>query len=97
MFYTSGGCQIIDKWPHKEQEIEELTGYSWKEMAMVEYVFETNTQILFEDYHDFSEKEIMEDQFKGLMAVMDVLIELDRVEEGETYKDNFKNKFVSIN
>ena len=36
----------------------------------------------------------MEDQFNGLMAVMDVLIELDEVKEGEKYKDNFKNKFV---
>jgi hypothetical protein len=36
----------------------------------------------------------MEDQFNGLMAVMDVLIELDNVEEGNNFKDTFKNKFV---
>jgi len=35
----------------------------------------------------------MEDQFNGLMAVMDVLIELDDVKEGQKYKDAFKNKY----
>lgn len=97
IFCTCGGEQSITRNYTIEEKIKELTGYSWKEMAMVEYVFENNTKIIFEYYHNYSERQIMEDQFNGLMAVMDVLIELDRVEEGETYKDNFKNKFVSIN
>jgi len=35
----------------------------------------------------------MDDQFNGLMAVMDVLIELDNIEEGTKYKETFKTKF----
>jgi hypothetical protein len=36
----------------------------------------------------------MEDQFNGLMAVMDVLIKLDDIAEGKKYKDAFKTKLV---
>jgi cyanate lyase len=39
-------------------------------------------------------KEIMEDQFDGLMAVMDVMIKLDEIDDGEKYKETFKNKFA---
>lgn len=76
------------------RRIKELTGYTWREMAEVERVFEQNTKIIHSRYCDYSEKEIMEDQFNGLMAVMDVLIELDDVAEGQKYKNEFKNKFV---
>lgn len=97
IFYTSEGKQNITRNYICEEKIKKITDYSWEEMAKIEFAFETNTKIYACDYHDHSERQIMEDQFKGLMAVMDVLIELDEVKEGETYKDNFKNKFVSIN
>ena len=35
----------------------------------------------------------MEDQFDGLMAVMDVMIKLDEIKDGDVYKQTFKNKF----
>jgi hypothetical protein len=60
----------------------------------VEKAFEENTEIPFDKYNHHTSKKVMEDQFKGLMAVMDVLIELDEVKEGEKYKNNFRNKFV---
>jgi len=70
----------------------ELTGYKWDELAKVEKVFEKNNDIKHCYYDEKTEQEIMEDQFNGLMAVMDVLIELDKVEEGQKYKDCFKTK-----
>lgn len=76
--------------------IEELTGYTWKELAEVERVFEQNTKIRHSCYCNYSEKKIMEDQFNGLMAVMDVLIEFDNIEEGNKCKETFKNKFALI-
>jgi hypothetical protein len=72
------------------KRIYTLTGYKWNELAKVEKAFEKNTEIEYCYYDCYSEKEIKEDQFKGVMAVMDVLIELDDIKEGEKYKDAFK-------
>lgn len=71
-----------------------LTGYKWNELTQVEKAFEENTNIGFWRYNKCTEKEIMEDQFNGLMAVMDVLIKLDDIAEGKKYKDAFKTKLV---
>ena len=74
--------------------LKDLTGYSVEELAKIEFAFETNTKIRFVNYFNSTEEQIMEDQFNGLMAVMDVMIELDDVKEGEKYKETFKNKFI---
>lgn len=76
--------------------LKKLTGYSWKELAKIEYAFETNTKIHRVLYNTEDEKVIMEDQFKGLMAVLDVMIELDEIKEGKQYKDAFKKKFELV-
>ncbi len=74
------------------QKIFNLTGYRWYELAQVEMAFENNTEIKRYEYDEHTEQEIMEDQFNGLMAVMDVLIKLDEVVEGQKYKNTFKKK-----
>jgi regulator of sigma D len=75
------------------KKVEKLTEYSVDELCKIEYAFETNTQIHHVYYDSTTEQEVMEDQFNGLMAVMDVLIELDNIEEGTKYKETFKTKF----
>jgi hypothetical protein len=84
----------------KKEEFEKLTGYTVEEMAQVEWAFETNTTIDMMEYPEYyrnnKDHKIMEDQFNGLMAVMDVLIKLDEVEKGQEYKDTFKNKFQTV-
>jgi hypothetical protein len=98
LFITSSNEQIISKLKddsnvkHFRKKIFDLTGYRWNELAKVEYAFEVNTKIKHGDYDEHTEQEIMEDQFNGLMAVMDVLIKLDEVTEGQKYKDTFKKK-----
>lgn len=100
MFMTTSSGQSITtikqnpKVADYRKRIKELTGYTWRQLAKVEFAFEQNTKIGHMRYCEYSEKEIMEDQFNGLMAVMDVLIKLDDVKEGEKYKNNFKNKLV---
>lgn len=94
LFFTVDGEQERGYCEEKTRKLEELTGYSIDEMAKIEYAFETNTEIVFSDYYSATEKEIMEDQFRGLMAVMDVMIQLDEIHEGEKYKETFKNKFA---
>lgn len=76
------------------KRLKELTGYSVKELAKIEFAFETNTEIRHYRYPLVSEQQVKEDQFKGLMAVMDVMIELDNIEEGKKYKETFKHKFA---
>jgi len=98
-FTTQCGQRIIkisenNKVKQLRKKILNLTGYTWRELAKVENAFEKNTIISFDDYNFYTPEQIMEDQFNGLMAVMDVLIELDNVKEGDKYKNNFRNKFV---
>lgn len=95
IFYTPTNTreQIIRRNDSCEKDLEVLTEYSWEEMAKVEYAFERATKIHYTYYNSHTPQKIMEDQFNGLMAVMDVLIELDEVKEGNSYKETFKNKF----
>jgi len=102
MFYTTKSGQTITTTKENpnvtdyRKRIKELTGYTWRELAKVERVFEKNTKIRHVSYSGCSEKDIMEDQFNGLMAVMDVLIELDNIEEGNKCKETFRNKFALV-
>ncbi len=100
IFYTTtAGEQIIRRNGINtdcEKRLKELTEYSWEEMAKVEYAFERSAKIHYCHYGLHTPQEIMEDQFNGLMAVMDVLIELDEVKEGNSYKETFKNKFQTV-
>lgn len=66
-------------------------GYTAKEFAAIENAFEENTWIGATEYRCTTEQEILEDQYKGLCAVVDVLIKLDEIEEGaEEYKQKFR-------
>ncbi len=102
MFVTGSDGQKIRKISQNSKvkelrkKILNLTGYTWRELAKVEKAFEESTKILHTYYLESTPELIMEDQFNGLMAVMDVLIELDNVKEGDKYKNNFRNKFVGI-
>ena len=72
------------------------TGYSPAEILLIENAFETNTQLFAED-KDCSHSEILQDQFNGLMAVVDVLLELDNIQAPES-KEYFKytNEFKPV-
>ncbi len=104
IFFTSYGFQVVNQHTNEQRErLFDLTGYSVDELMKIEFAFETNTKIHSYKYEKnyrealgISEKDIMEDQFRGLMAVMDVLIELDNIEEGTKYKETFNNKFKTI-
>jgi len=91
VFMTDGAIQRINIDNKTEQEqIFNLTGYEYGDLAKVEFAFERNTQISYDEYCDFSEKEILEDQYNGLCAVVDVLLSLDNIEEQPTYKAKFR-------
>lgn len=65
-------------------------GYTAEEFARIENAFENNTVIKIGRYPQFREESILEDQYKGLCAVVDVLLELDDEKEDP---DELKQKF----
>lgn len=67
------------------------TGYSAGELALVEAAFEANTKISARDYSAHSQEEIKADQFNGLIAVTDVLCQLDGMSIDATAE--FKSAF----
>jgi len=78
-YYKGGIKNMIDK-----------TGYSYLELAQVEKAFELNTKIHNSDYKYNSKENIIQDQYNGLMAVVDVLCEIEGLNEE---KENFKKLF----
>jgi hypothetical protein len=102
MFVTGYGGQRITKISEDSKvkqlrkKILNLTGYTWRELARIEKTFEESTKIGNSYYLKYTPEQIMEDQFNGLMAVMDVMIELDNIKQGSTYKETFKNKFINL-
>lgn len=91
LFVTNScGVQFINNYLSLEKRLFSLTGYTAVELAKVEYSFETNTEISSKKYIDCTEQEILEDQYKGLCAVFDVLMQLDEVEDIQ-YKEKLKS------
>jgi hypothetical protein len=72
-------------------EINEA-GYTAAEFAKIETAFEYNTSINFTEYPALEEQDILEDQYKGLCAVVDVLLELDgeEIPKGNEFKQKFR-------
>lgn len=67
-----------------------VAGYTTEEFVEIEKAFEQATHIWGLQYHKHSEQEILEDQYKGLCAVVDVLLQLEGEETGG---DELKAKF----
>lgn len=65
------------------------TGYSLEEIERIETAFENNTHISFRQYSVRDDQQIDTDQYNGLMAVVDVLCELEGISDVQTYKDMF--------
>lgn len=90
----------IPEWPlrlytHKvSQKIRELTGYTGREISKIEEAFEENTHIHWMDYPTKSPSEILTDQFNGLKAVVELMMEFDNI-KGDQYVDKFKGKLQS--
>lgn len=75
-----------DKLDQEAKMLLDLTGYSEEEMSKIEAAFEDNTKIDIMYYPDYTEQEILEDQYNGLAAVLDVMLELDNETATPTYK-----------
>lgn len=74
------------------QTLWETTGYTWEELAMVEKAFEGNTKISAICYEHFGRDsiEVLEDQYNGLVAAVDVLLKLDGEQPDPQYAQKFR-------
>lgn len=75
---------------------EELsTGYTTQELTQIESAFESNTEIYGRMYDSglYTEKQILEDQYNGLMAVIDVL---DKIHENTDSAVTEKSKALFV-
>lgn len=66
----------------------DTTGYTWQELAKIEYAFELHNCLIDYPNDEQEEKQISDAMFNGLMAVVDVLadihgIDLERKEEAK--------------
>lgn len=76
--------------PEYRDEINEA-GYSADEFAKIETAFESNTIWPITKYWKLTEEQVLEDQYRGLCAVVDVLMELDNMSQGaDEYKSEFR-------
>lgn len=74
------GNQEIDEYFLDDIEVREninATEFTWQELAKIEYAFERNANIPFDEYLNHTQSEIKQDQIKGLEAVIKVMMEFD--------------------
>lgn len=69
--------------------IIDSTGYQWMELAKIENAFEKSTKFYERSYTKLNTVEIMQDQYNGLMAVVEVLCEIEGIENPSEYKEMF--------
>jgi hypothetical protein len=101
LFATADNIQDIDKSKLADECVLEnikVTGYLWEDLAKIEKAFENNTEIHNLNYEKYTKKEIMEDQYNGLVAAIDVLCRIEGL-DSITYKDLFKfdEEFKPVN
>lgn len=95
LFMTDHGRQEL-RWTRTGDEerrahlLYSLTGYTEREMAAIEFAFETSTTIRLSDYLCKGEQAILEDQYRGLCAVVDVMLKLDGIEHDPKYAAKFR-------
>lgn len=92
VFMTIKGKQFVKPSSYKYEAKENIdaTGYNMRDLAFIEAAFETATSIDFLEYPKYSKDAIIEDQYNGLMAVVEVLCEIDGITETRYFKDLFK-------
>ena len=74
---------------NRVKRIIDATEYTWQELAQVEKAFEENTVINIRAEYLHDRETIDKDMHNGLMAVLDVLLELEGVEDDMDVRKRF--------
>lgn len=89
VFSTSDSWgQIVDEhfYVGEAKRVIDATGYTWQELAKIEYAFESAPK-------GNSEEDWM---FNGLVAVLEVLKQIHQVEDNEPEVTRFKNHYQTL-
>ena len=70
------------------------TEFTKDELMKIEFAFETNSEISYFQYSNYTKKEIIEDQVKGLHAVIEVMKTFDIENKDLDVKEAFTNKVL---
>lgn len=104
VFCTTFKQQIIrENLYTKDAKLQiDSTGYSWKELARIEFAFETSSKITEIKYSQlpYETRDVIldADQLKGLMVVIDILCDIEEIsqeKEINSYKKMFENAKVN--
>lgn len=79
----------ITEFPDLQKAIDNI-GFTLEELAKIEYAFETNTRISYDEYCEWTPEEIRADQIRGLEAVVQVMLQFD--EQQDDVKEVFTSK-----
>lgn len=92
VFSTRGnGAQCISVTDYRGEAKRQIdaTEYAWQELARIEKAFENATSIHYAARQRYTPAEIDADQYNGLMAVVDVLCEIEGIADSTEYKALF--------
>lgn len=78
------------------QRIKDLTSYSTSEMAMIEHAFEINTKIYFTTYERISRKLVIKDLYNGIVAVLEILFDIDSIENTKYYIEKMEALYEEL-
>lgn len=94
VFCTNNGEQTSNVILYRKIAKDEIdsTGYSLIELMKLEFAFEQHTKISISNLENYTIEEFDKDQFNGLMAVVDVLCEIEEIDEFN--KNQIKSLFV---
>jgi hypothetical protein len=88
---NGGRFEIVYQAKDEYKDVVNEAGYTTAEFATIETVFENAAVINYSNYSRYSEEQILEDQYEGLRAVIDVLLELEGDATGaEELKTNLR-------
>lgn len=77
--------------PYKKLDSYQLTGYKPSELAAIEQAFEKTVEFKLRVYPYINNDQILEDQYKGLCAVIDVLLSFEPEESTENWKEKMRH------
>lgn len=99
LFMTSSNEQEIQTEALSMSIVKEnilVTDFTWQELAQIEKAFENATKINWVEYPKHKPEKVREDQLKGLVAAVEVILSFDQEVEIGLVDEVFTNKAKAI-
>lgn len=99
LYGTSRFCSVIYKHDKEARESIKSSGYEIRDLRRIENAFERATFILEGNYRRYPNRVVMEDQYNGLMACIDVLMKIHECNDmsiKESFDITLKNHLETV-